>query len=102
MLNKKYYYNCNYNYIKYLYLFIAIFFTVSILYVSNSYDSVLAAKKTDEDGNKSDDGNDQKLVLKTSIELSNIDNIDATKFLRITGFVNGQEIKKDISNFFNR
>ena len=95
MLNKKYSYIHN-NYIKYLYLFIAIFFTVSILYISNSYDSVFAKKNSDDDGNKDDDGNDQKLDLKTSIELSNIDNIDATKFLRITGFVNGQEIKKDI------
>ncbi len=87
MINKKYNYN------KYLYLFIAIFFTVSILYISNSYDSAFA-KKNDE-GSSSNNNKDQ-LVVKTRIHLDNIDNIEKTKFVRITGFINGQEVKKDI------
>ncbi len=65
MINKKYNYN------KYLYLFIAIFFTVSILYISNSYDSAFA-KKNDEG---SSSNNKDQLVVKTRIHLDNIDNI---------------------------
>jgi hypothetical protein len=37
-----------------------------------------------------------QLVVKTKIHLDSIDNIDKTKFFRITGFINGQEVKKDI------
>lgn len=76
---------------KSLCLFIAIFSTISILYISQSYDSAFAAKKND--GGK--DNKDQ-LVVKTLIHLDNVDNLDTTNFFRIAGFINGQEIKKDI------
>ena len=49
------------------------------------------AKKDDKDND-----NKGQLVVKTKIHLETIDNIDTTKFFRITGFINGQEVKKDI------
>ena len=71
-------------------LFVAIFFTITILYIS--YSNHLAfAKKDDKDND-----NKGQLVVKTKIHLETIDNIDTTKFFRITGFINGQEVKKDI------
>ena len=69
---------------------VAIFFTITILYIS--YSNHLAfAKKDDKDND-----NKGQLVVKTKIHLETIDNIDTTKFFRITGFINGQEVKKDI------
>ena len=81
--------NYEHNYIKYLCLFVAIFFTVGILY---AYSNHLAFAKKDDKDNESKG----QLIVKTKIHLDSISNIDKTKFFRITGFINGQEVKKDI------
>ena len=80
-------------YIKCLYIFIAITFAVSILYVSSSYESVFAQKNDKED--KEDKEDKDKLIVKVSIDLENVD-IENTKFIRVIGFINGEEAKQDI------
>ncbi len=77
-------------YIKCLYIFIAITFAVSILYLTSSYESVFA-QKNDKDDNEDKD----KLIVKVSIDLENVD-IENTKFIRVIGFINGEEAKQDI------
>ena len=77
-------------YIKCLYIFIAITFAVSILYVTSSYESVFAQKNDKEDKEDKD-----KLIVKVSIDLENVD-IENTKFIRVIGFINGEEAKQDI------
>ena len=77
-------------YIKCLYIFIAIAFAVSILYVSSSFESVFAQKNDKEDKEDKD-----KLIVKVSIDLENVD-IENTKFIRVIGFINGEEAKQDI------
>ena len=74
------------SYIKCLYIFIAIAFAVSILYVS-TLESVLAQKKDKEDKDK--------LIVKANINLKNVD-MKNTKFIRVIGFINGEEVKQDI------
>jgi hypothetical protein len=75
---------------------IIIFFATSIFYFSE-YQSVVAQKNSDDD----DDGDDdkekevEKLVVKATIDLKNID-MDNTKFIRVIGFINGEEVKQDI------
>ena len=81
-------------YIKCLYIFIAITFAVSILYVT-SYESVFAQKNDNDDDNKKEDKD--KLIVKVSIDLENVD-IENTKFIRVIGFINGEEAKQDIPN----
>ena len=78
------------SYIKCLYIFIAIAFAVSILYVSSSNESVFAQKNDKED--KEDK---EKLVVKAIINLKNVD-MKNTKFIRLIGFINGEEVKQDI------
>ena len=80
-------------YIKCLYIFIAITFAVTILYVTSSYESVFAQKNDDDDDNKKDDKD--KLIVKVSIDLENVD-IENTKFIRVIGFINDEEAKQDI------
>ena len=82
-------------YIKCLYIFIAITFAVSILYVTSSYESVFAQKNDNDDDNKKEDKD--KLIVKVSIDLENVD-IENTKFIRVIGFINGEEAKQDIPN----
>jgi len=77
-------------YIKCLYIFIAITFAVSILYLTSSYESVFA-QKNDKDDNEDKD----KLIVKVSIDLENVD-IENTKFIRVIGFINGEEAKQNI------
>ena len=77
-------------YIKCLYIFIAIAFAVSILYVSSSYESVFAQKNDKEDKEDKD-----KLIVKAAIDLGNVD-MKNTKFIRVIGFINGEEVKQDI------
>jgi len=81
-------------YIKCLYIFIAIAFAVSILYVSSSYESVLAQKNEDDKDDEKD--GKEKLVVKATIDLRNVD-MKNTKFIRVIGFINGEEVKQDIS-----
>ena len=75
-------------YIKCIYIFIAIVFAVSILYVSTSFESAFA-QKNDKDDKEDED----KLIIKANINLKNVD-IENTKFIRIIGFINGEEIIK--------
>ena len=82
-------------YNKYLFILITISFAVSILSVSTlSSDSVFAQKNgnDDDDDKKEDKG---KLIVKASIDLENVD-MENTKFIRVIGFINGEEAKQDI------
>ena len=83
-------------YIKRLHLFIIISFVTIILFMSSSsyYDLSFAQKdKEDNDNAETDDGD--KLVVKTRIQINNLD-LENTKFIRVIGFINGQEAKEDI------
>ena len=84
----------NLGYIRYLYVFIAISFAITILFISSSFDLSFAQKdKEDVDSEKDDDGD--KLVIKTRIQINNLD-LENTKFIRVIGFINGEEAKQDI------
>ena len=84
--------NINKRYVRHLYLFIVISIVSSILFVS-SYDLSFSQKDTKNKEDK-DEGKD-KLVVKAQINLKNID-LEKTKFIRVIGFINGEESKKDI------
>ena len=77
-------------YIKCIYIFIAIAFAVSILYASSSLESAFAQKNDKEDKEDKD-----KLIVKANINLKNVD-MKNTKFIRVIGFINGEEVKQDI------
>ena len=78
-------------YNKYLYIFIMISFAASILCISTiSLESVFAQKNDKEDKEDKD-----KLIVKANINLKNVD-IKNTKFIRVIGFINGEEVKQDI------
>ena len=77
-------------YIQILYLSIVISFVTSILFLS-SYG--LSFAKQDDDEDEEDD--EDKLVVKAQINLENID-MQNTKFIRVIGFINGEENKQDI------
>jgi hypothetical protein len=76
--------------IQYIIFIIVIVFASSIFLASNSAEMVFAKKNTDD--NKKDKN---QLTVKTSIHLENID-MEKTKFLRITAFINGDDFKQDI------
>ncbi|MDW0150113.1 MAG: hypothetical protein QOK89_06990 [Nitrososphaeraceae archaeon] len=81
----------NKGYIRYICLFIIISFAAAnILFVSSSssYYELAFAKKSDKDGK-------DQLIVKARIHLANID-MDKTKFLRVTAFINGDDFKQDI------
>jgi hypothetical protein len=81
-------------YNKYLYILIIISFAASILCISTlSYESVFAQKNDKDDDDKKDDKD--KLIVKVSIDLENVD-IENTKFIRVIGFINGEEANQDI------
>ena len=81
-------------YNKYLYILITISFAASILCISTlSYESVFAQKNDKDDDDKKEDKD--KLIVKVSIDLENVD-IENTKFIRVIGFINGEEAKQDI------
>ena len=77
-------------YIKCLYIFIAIAFAVSILYVSSSLESAFAQKNDKDDKEDKDEH-----IVKANINLKNVD-MKNTKFIRLIGFINGEEVKQDI------
>ena len=77
-------------YNKFLYIFIAIAFAVSILYVSSSFGLSFAQKNDKEEKEDKD-----KLIVKASMNLKNVD-MQNTKFIRLIGFINGEEVKQDI------
>ncbi|MGE0243786.1 MAG: hypothetical protein AB7P56_07645 [Nitrososphaeraceae archaeon] len=78
-----------------LYILIASSFTFSILYLTAfSYESVFAQKNdNDKDDDKKEDKD--KLIVKAAIDLENVD-MENTKFVRVIGFINGEEAKQDI------
>ena len=81
-------------YNKYLYILIAISFAAIILCVSTlSYQSVFAQKNDNDDDDDKEDKD--KLIVKVSIDLENVD-IENTIFIRVIGFINGEEAKQDI------
>ena len=47
------------------------------------------------DDNDDDKEDKDKLIVKASINLKNVD-IENTKFIRVIGFINGEEAKQDI------
>ena len=79
-------------YIKYIYIFIAISFVVNILFIFTfSSESAFAIKNSDEKDKEDKD----KIIVKASINLKNVD-MEKTKFIRVIGFINGEESKQDI------
>src|SRR5919107_1224858 len=79
-------------YIKYIHIFIAIAFAISILCISTlSFESAFA-QKNDKEEDK------DKLIVKANINLKNVD-MKNTKFIRVIGFINGEEVKQDIPIF---
>ena len=76
--------------IQYIVLIIVIVFASNIFFASNSVEMVFA-KKNNDDNKKDKD----QLEVKTRIHLENID-MEKTKFLRITAFINGDDFKQDI------
>ena len=80
-------------YIKSISIFMAIAFAVSILYVSSSFESSFAQKNDKEEKEDKD-----KLIVKAIINLKNVD-MKNTKFIRVIGFINGEEVKQDIPIF---
>jgi hypothetical protein len=79
---------------------IIIIVLASSIFSFYEYQSVYAQKNdNDDDDDKDKDDDDkkekEKLVVKASIDLRNIDK-DNTKFIRVIGFINGEESKQDI------
>jgi len=75
--------------------FIIIFFVTTILLLS--YYEISFAQK--DNGNDEDEEEDEKykdkLIVRAHINLQNID-LEKTKFIRLVGFINGEEVKQDI------
>jgi hypothetical protein len=80
------------NLIQMLYLVIIISLISSTLFLP--LDQLSFAQKDDDDEEEEDEDED-KLVVKANINLDNID-IENTKFIRVIGFINGEEAKQDI------
>ena len=78
--------------IQILCLYTVISFVTSILFLSSSYGLSFAQKDDDNDGEEQDDN---KLVVEAKLNLNNID-LQNTKFIRVIGFINGEEVKQDI------
>jgi hypothetical protein len=73
-----------------------LYFIIIISFVGNSilflpFDQLSFAQKDDEE----DEEDKDQLVVKAQINLKNID-LEKTKFIRVIGFINGEESKKDI------
>jgi hypothetical protein len=73
--------------------FIIIFFVTTILLLSY-YELSFAQKDNGNDEDK-DDKDKDKLIVRAHINLQNID-LEKTKFIRVVGFINGEDIKQDI------
>ena len=67
------------------------FISSSILFLS--LDQLSFAQKDDDEDENDEDKN--KLIVKAQINLKNID-MEKTKFIRVIGFINGEEAKQDI------
>ena len=79
---------------RYCIFFIVISFVTIILLLS-SYELSFAQKDEEDKEDENDKDNDEKLIVKAKINLKNID-IEKTKFIRVIGFINGEESKQDI------
>jgi hypothetical protein len=66
---------------------------LSISFISSFFELSFAQKdkQDDDDSEKEND----KLIVKTRIQINNLD-LENTKFIRVIGFINGQEAKEDI------
>jgi hypothetical protein len=73
--------------------FIVISFVTTILLLS--YYELSFAQKDNGNDNDEYDKDKDKLVVKAHINLQNID-LEKTKFIRVVGFINGEDIKQDI------
>ncbi|MDF2738256.1 MAG: hypothetical protein K0S93_2116 [Nitrososphaeraceae archaeon] len=73
-------------------IFIFIFFICSSILFLCTDGGLSFAQKDDEDGEEDEE---DKLVVQARINLENI-GIENTKFLRVIGFINGEETKQDI------
>ena len=60
-----------------------------------SLDQLSFAQKDDEDEDEKNDEDNDKLIVKAQINLENVD-MEKTKFIRVIGFINGEEAKQDI------
>ena len=74
-----------------------IYFVIIISFVSSSilflpFNQLSFAQKDNDKNNEEDK---DKLVVKVHINLKNID-VQNTKFIRVIGFINGEDVKKDI------
>ena len=67
---------------------------LSIFFISSSFFELSFAQKDKQDDDDSEKEND-KLIVKTRIQINNLD-LENTKFIRVIGFINGQEAKEDI------
>jgi hypothetical protein len=67
---------------------------LSISFISSSFFELSFAQKDKQDDDDVENEND-KLVVKTRIQINNLD-LENTKFIRVIGFINGQEAKEDI------
>jgi hypothetical protein len=76
----------------YIFFIVVVYFVTTILLLS-SYELSFAQKDDDEEDD--DNENNDKLIVKAQINLKNID-MENTKFIRVIGFINGEEVKQDI------
>ncbi len=75
------------------FIIIIIIFLVSSSILFLPLDQLSFAQKDNDDKDEEDD--EDKLVVKANINLENID-LENTKFIRVIGFINGEEAKQDI------
>ena len=73
--------------------FIIISFVTTILLLS--YYEISFAQKDNGNDEEEDDKYKDKLIVRAHINLQNID-LEKTKFIRLVGFINGEEVKQDI------
>jgi hypothetical protein len=60
-----------------------------------SYYEISFAQKDNGNDEEEDDKDNDKLIVRAHINLQNID-LEKTKFIRVVGFINGEDIKQDI------
>src|SRR5215210_4920569 len=74
-------------------IFFIIIFVTTILLLS--YYEISFAQKDNGNDEEEDDKYKDKLIVRAQINLQNID-LEKTKFIRLVGFINGEEVKQDI------
>jgi hypothetical protein len=77
-------------YVKFFYILAIVSFLSSTILLSFIQPSF--AQKNDDDDDKEEE---KKLIVEARLNLKNID-MDNTKFIRVIGFINGEESKQDI------